>query len=105
MSHMRGIADWRVPLPGFSNAGGTYDYLIVGAHLTHPIGRTFRIIVGYEAQYQNSNTPFCSGASCGRAYFRNLFTVGFSMAHATESILTNEVSRARGASWQSSRMR
>lgn len=65
-----------VPLPGFSNEGGVYDYIIAGANLTHPIGRTLHIRVGYDFQYQNSNTPFCSGANCGGAYFRNLVTVG-----------------------------
>jgi hypothetical protein len=65
-----------IQLPGISNAPGTYDYWVAGAHLTHPFGRTLHLIVGYDAQYQNSNAPFCSGPNCGGSYFRNLFTVG-----------------------------
>jgi hypothetical protein len=65
-----------IQLPGISSAPGTYDYWIAGAHLNHPIGRTLHVIVGYDAQYQNSNAPFCSGSNCGQSFFRNLFTVG-----------------------------
>ncbi|MGB8540710.1 MAG: hypothetical protein WCD49_03635 [Candidatus Acidiferrales bacterium] len=55
---------------------GTFDYWSAGAHLTHPIGRTFQLIFGYDFQYQNSNSPFCEGTNCGGSYTRNLISVG-----------------------------
>jgi hypothetical protein len=66
-----------VQLQGFSSpASGVYDYLITGAQLTYKFNSSLHIFAIYGFQYQNSNTPFCSGTSCGRYYTRNLFTVG-----------------------------
>jgi len=56
---------------------GTFDYWSASGFLTHPIGRTFQLVFGYQFQYQNSNSPFCEGANCGGSYARNLITVGF----------------------------
>jgi hypothetical protein len=67
-----------VALPGVSSLNGVYDYWTAGAHLTHPLGRTLHLFVGYDFQYQNSNASFCSGTSCGGSYGRNLATVGIS---------------------------
>jgi hypothetical protein len=55
---------------------GTFDYWNAGGYLTHPVGRTFQLVFGYQFQYQNSNSPFCEGTTCGGSYSRNLITVG-----------------------------
>jgi hypothetical protein len=54
----------------------TYDYWFANANMVHPIGRTFRLTLAYEFQYQTSNEAFCFGPSCGTSLTRNLITVG-----------------------------
>ncbi len=71
---------------GFSRSAGTtiisdsvapqnYDYWFTSANLTHPIGRTLRLSVAYEFQYQDSNENFCL-PTCGTNIIRNSVTVG-----------------------------
>jgi len=65
-----------VALPNFPSLNGTFDYWNAGGHLTHPIGRTFQLIMGYQFQYQNSDVTFCQGTNCAGSYSRNLISVG-----------------------------
>jgi hypothetical protein len=65
-----------VAVANLSTLNGTYDYWTAGAHLTHPWGRTLQLVLGYDLQYQNSNSPFCLGTVCGGSYTRNLISVG-----------------------------
>lgn len=65
-----------VAILNFPTINGTFDYWTAGAHLTHPIGRTLQLIFGYQFQYQNSNSTFCTGSNCGGSFARNLISVG-----------------------------
>jgi hypothetical protein len=69
----RGLA---VAIASFPTLNGTFDYWTAGGHLTHPIGRTLQLVFGYQFQYQNSNSPFCLGTTCGGSYTRNLISIG-----------------------------
>jgi hypothetical protein len=72
-SRNKGLA---VPIANFPTQNGTFDYWTVGANLTHPWGRTAQLFLGYQFQYQNSNSTFCVGTGCGGSFTRNLITVG-----------------------------
>jgi hypothetical protein len=65
-----------VAVANLPTLNGTYDLWTAGAHLTHPWGRTLQLGLGYDFQYQNSNSPFCLGTVCGGSYTRNLISVG-----------------------------
>jgi len=65
-----------VAIANFPVLNGTFDYWSAGGHLTHPIGRTLQVILGYQFQYQNSDATFCEGNNCGGSYTRNLVSVG-----------------------------
>ena len=43
-----------------------------GANLTHELSRHISIYLDYSVQRQTSNTPFCEGAICSTAYFRQI---------------------------------
>jgi hypothetical protein len=72
-SRNKGLA---VPIANFPTQNGTFDYWTAGANLTHPWGRTAQLFLGYQFQYQNSNSTFCTGTGCGGSYTRNLITIG-----------------------------
>jgi hypothetical protein len=66
-----------VAIPNLLTLNGTFDYWAAGGHLTHTMGRTLQLILGYQFQYQNSDATFCTGPGCGGSYTRNLISVGF----------------------------
>jgi hypothetical protein len=72
-SRNKGLA---VAITNVPSLNGTFDYWSVGAHLTHPWGRTLQVFLGYQFQYQNSNDSFCTGSQCGSSFTRNLISVG-----------------------------
>jgi hypothetical protein len=53
-----------------------YDDWNAGAGLTRLFGRTLSMFLSYQLQYQDSNTTFCAGATCGTNYWRHLISVG-----------------------------
>jgi hypothetical protein len=53
-----------------------YDYWFVGANLSHPVGRALGLTLSYQMQYQDSNTSFCIGPTCGTSVIRHLISVG-----------------------------
>jgi hypothetical protein len=57
----------------------TFDYWFTGLNLTHRLGRSMNLSLGYQANYQNSNTAFCITASCGPSYLENeiFMTIGW----------------------------
>jgi hypothetical protein len=56
-------------------ANQSYNYWYVGTNLTHPWG-DLALTLSYQLQYQDSNIPFCTGATCGTSFIRNLISVG-----------------------------
>jgi len=58
--------------------GTKFDYTFASALLTRPIGRHMSVHLGYELQFQNSNTGLCTALVCGRAPALNIFGIGLS---------------------------
>jgi len=54
----------------------TYDYWFGSASLSHPVGRSLGLTLSYLVQYQNSNSAFCTGSTCGTSIIRNLISFG-----------------------------
>jgi len=54
----------------------TYDYWFVGASLSHPVGRTMGLTFSYQMQYQDSNSTFCTGPTCGTSVIRHMVSFG-----------------------------
>jgi hypothetical protein len=63
-------------LPQIQNSNQAFDYLFTGVNYTRSWGRTLNMNVGYQLQYQNSNSSFCVGVGCGSSFTRNLITFG-----------------------------
>jgi hypothetical protein len=57
-------------------ASQTYDYWYGEATFAHPLSETLALTFSYQIQYQNSNSSFCIGPTCGTNVVRNLITVG-----------------------------
>jgi hypothetical protein len=53
-----------------------FDYWFTEVNYTRSWGRSLHMNVGYQLQYQNSNSSFCSGVGCGSSFVRNLITFG-----------------------------
>jgi hypothetical protein len=56
----------------------TYSYWFSGVNLTHPMGRALNLFLNYQMQYQDSNSQFCVGPTCGTSIVRHMVSVGFS---------------------------
>jgi hypothetical protein len=54
----------------------TYDYWYGEATFARPLSETLALKFSYQIQYQNSNSSFCIGPTCGTHVVRNLITVG-----------------------------
>jgi hypothetical protein len=54
----------------------TYNYSFVGASFTHPVGRALGLTFSYQLQYQDSNTSFCLGPTCGTSVIRHVISFG-----------------------------
>lgn len=64
-------------LPGAGAATNQlYDYWFGGVNLTNPIGETFALTLGYQVQYQTSNTAECVGPTCGTNVLVHMISVG-----------------------------
>jgi hypothetical protein len=63
-------------LPQIPNSNQTFDYWFTGVNYTRSWGRSLNLNVGYQLQYQNSNSSFCVGVGCGSSFTRNLITFG-----------------------------
>ena len=53
-----------------------YDYWFVGANLSHPVGRAMGLTFSYQMQYQDSNSTFCTGPTCGTNVIRHMISFG-----------------------------
>lgn len=53
-----------------------YDYWFGGVNLTKPIGDTLGLTLGYQVQYQTSNTAACVGPTCGTSILVHMISVG-----------------------------
>lgn len=67
-----------VALVSNQNSNLAYDYWFVGANFSHPFSETLALTFSYQLQYQNANSAFCIGATCGTSVVRNLISVGVS---------------------------
>jgi len=54
----------------------TYNYWFAGATFTHPVGRTLGLTFAYQMQYQDSNSSFCFGPTCGTSVIRHVISFG-----------------------------
>jgi hypothetical protein len=54
----------------------TYDYWFVGVGVSHPWTREISLQGSYHLQYQNSNSSFCVGVTCGTSVVVHEFSVG-----------------------------
>jgi hypothetical protein len=54
----------------------TYSYWFGGGNLSHPWGRRLNLFVNYQLEYQNSNSSFCVGPTCGDTFVRHLISIG-----------------------------
>ena len=53
----------------------TFDYWFGGANFAHPVGRSLGLSLSYQLQYQDSNSAFCIGPTCGTSVIRHLISV------------------------------
>lgn len=51
-----------------TTANQTYGYWSGNIGLSHPMGRTTNVELNYLLQYQNSNSSFCLGPTCGSSF-------------------------------------
>lgn len=56
----------------------TFDYWFGGASLTHTMGRSFNVALGYQLQYQTSNQTFCVVAPCATSFTVHEVSLDFS---------------------------
>ena len=68
------IANSVLPQIPFSNQ--PFDYWYTGVNYSRSWGRSLNMNVGYQLQYQNSDSSFCTGPGCGSSFVRNLITFG-----------------------------
>lgn len=54
----------------------SYGYWFGGANLSRPWGRTLNLSLSYQLQYQDSNSTFCIGPTCGTNVMRHVITFG-----------------------------
>jgi hypothetical protein len=55
-----------------------YGYSFGGVNLARTIGRSLSLFLNYQVQYQDSNSQFCVGPTCGTSVVRHLVSMGFS---------------------------
>jgi hypothetical protein len=53
-----------------------YDYWFAGVGISHPWGRELSLQGSYHLQYQNSNSSFCVGVTCGNSIIVHQFSFG-----------------------------
>jgi hypothetical protein len=73
-SHNKGLG-----VDGSTPVSETFGYWFGGANVSRPWGRELNLALSYQLQYQNSNSSFCIGTTCGSSVLRNVisFTVGW----------------------------
>jgi hypothetical protein len=49
----------------------TYDYWFSGVNFTRVLGRSMNLSLGYQVQYQNSNSSFCVAVACSTSYLNH----------------------------------
>jgi len=54
----------------------TYDYWFAGVSVSHPWTRELSLQGSYHLQYQNSNSSFCVGVTCGTSIIVHEFSFG-----------------------------
>jgi hypothetical protein len=68
-----------VNAPGSTTANQTFSYWSNNIGLNHAMGRTMNLSLNYLLQYQNSNSAFCVGPTCGSSFVVHqvLFSLGW----------------------------
>lgn len=54
----------------------SYGYWFGSANLSRPWGRELNLSLSYQMQYQDSNSSFCIGPTCGTSVVRHVITFG-----------------------------
>jgi hypothetical protein len=55
----------------------SYNYWFSGVNFSHPWGPWTNLFLSYRVQFQDSNTSFCVGTSCGKSFVRHTVSIGF----------------------------
>jgi hypothetical protein len=63
-------------VPGLATVNQSYNYWLGGVTLSQAWGRAMNMFLSYQAEYQNSNSGFCVGPTCGTSVTINLISVG-----------------------------
>ena len=63
-------------IPGFETFSQSYNYWFGRATLNHSWTRTLNLFLSYQMNYQDSNSAFCAGPTCGTNVIINSVSVG-----------------------------
>jgi len=63
-------------IPGGTSSNQAYNYSFGGFSLSRTLGRWMDLSWSYQIQYQNSNSPVCTGSICGANFIRHLISAG-----------------------------
>jgi outer membrane autotransporter protein len=65
--------------PTATLANQTFGYWSNNVGVNHLMGRTMNVSLNYSLQYQNSNSAFCVGPTCGSSIVRHqiMFSLGW----------------------------
>jgi hypothetical protein len=63
---------------GLQSSSQTFGYWFGGANVALPLSETLALTFSYQMDYQNSNSTFCIGPSCGTSVLMHFISVGFS---------------------------
>jgi hypothetical protein len=66
-----------VNAPGSTTLNQTFDYWSTNIGLNHRMGRTMNLGLNYLLQYQNSDSAFCVGPTCGSSFVVNQVLISF----------------------------
>ena len=55
--------------------GQTYNDWFTGAGISRPFGRNVDFTASYMATFENTNQPFCTGATCSSSYLQHVISV------------------------------
>jgi hypothetical protein len=73
-SRNNGLALTSPPSTTVQATNQTYNYFYSGVNLSRALGRSAALTVGYQVEYQNSNSLFCITVPCTTSFVRNDIT-------------------------------
>ena len=54
----------------------SYNYWFSGLNFSRAWGRWSNVFLNYQAQFQDSNSSFCLGTTCGKSFVRHAISIG-----------------------------